>query len=359
MILRTSRLVSFALFTSIAAGLVVFAGCGGMEEIETVAVGRDGYLFCFWNVENFFDDREDHRSNSADKEYDGWFANHPEILKQKLAHLSEAMISLNGGRGPDILAVAEVEGIRAAELLRDALNQRLADPALHYRHVLMKEVTAGRHIAPAIITRLPVQADRTQLLGRQERILEGHVVVNGQDLVILATHWTSRLTDADGHRREDYADKIYGRFRAMYESNPQVDFLICGDFNDPPDAPSVVNHLHATGDREAVGRSGRSGRSNGQPLLLDLFAGRNPDAGFGTHYYNGKWMLFDHIVVSPGLLDGQGWSCDADSAQTVNSLVKAGDKKHRPWRFGSAHDKSERGYSDHFPVTAKLKVQAP
>jgi hypothetical protein len=30
-----------------------------------------------------------------------------------------------------------------------------------------------------------------------------------------------------------------------------------------------------------------------------------------------------------------------------------------PWRFGNARDNTfERGYSDHFPVTVHLKVQA-
>src|SRR5262249_16251818 len=158
---------------------------------------------------------------------------------------------MNQGRGPDILAVVEVESVRAAELLQAALNQRLKDPALHYQHVLMKNLNAGRHIAPAIITRLPVKAHRTKLLGNRQRILEGHVVVNGHELVVLASHWTSRLTDADGTSRARYADQLYGTFRAMHRNDPNVDVLICGDFNDPPDAASVTDHLHATGDAAA------------------------------------------------------------------------------------------------------------
>jgi hypothetical protein len=41
---------------------------------------------------------------------------------------------------------------------------------------------------------------------------------------------------------------------------------------------------------------------------------------------------------------------------TVNTLHKPDDRKKRPWRFGSEHDKGPRGYSDHFPVTVRLKV---
>ena len=328
------------------------AGCEGTREAapEAAESASNGYLFCFWNAENLFDDREDHRANKADKEFDRWFANNPEVLRLKLSNLSKALIEMNDGRGPDILALAEVENERAADLLRQALNARLADRSLHYQHLLMKDLSAGRHIAPAIITRLPVRRDRTRLHGRLLRILEGHVVVNDHDLVILATHWTSRVTDKDGDRRARYGDQVYGVFKAMYQSNPAVDLLVCGDFNDPPDAPSVTRHLHATRNREAVLKSSRE-----EPLLLDLFGNKDP-AEYGTHYHAGHWYIFDQIVVSPGLLDWAGWRCDPNSARTVNTLFRPGDRLRRPWPFGNEREKAQRGYSDHFPVTVRLEV---
>ena len=91
-------------------------------------------------------------------------------------------------------------------------------------------------------------------------------------------------------------------------------------------------------------------------MLLDLMANKDPNH-FGTHHYHKSWFIFDHIVVSPGLLDNQGWSCDPDSIHTVNTLTDPYDPHHAPWRFGSPGDKAERGYSDHFPVTVRLKVQ--
>jgi endonuclease/exonuclease/phosphatase family metal-dependent hydrolase len=306
------------------------------------------YLFCFWNVENLFDDLEDDRLQGADREFDRWFATDSAALKLKLAHLSEALVEMNGHRGPDIIALAEVESQRAAELLRDALNSRLSDSSLHYSHVLFKDPKGGRHIATAIISRLPVKEDRTRLHGQRLRILEGHIDVNGHDLVVLATHWTSRLTDKTGAQRAKYANQIFGVFNAMYHSNPQVDFLIAGDFNDPPDAPSVTEHLHATSEINGV-------RSGGKPLLLDLFGGPAFNH-LGTLYGEGHWSIFDHIVVSPGLLDNKGWSCDQASAQIVTSLYRPGDKRHQPWRFGNSHAK-DHGYSDHFPVAVRLKVE--
>jgi endonuclease/exonuclease/phosphatase family metal-dependent hydrolase len=323
-------------------------------DVQAVGLPADGspadYLFCFWNVENLFDDREDQRL-SIDRPYDTWFARDAAARTLKYRRLSEALVKLNGGKGPDILACVEVESIRAAELLRDALNDRLPDKTLHYRMVLMKEVSAGRHIAPAVITRLPVKADRTRLHGSQVRILEVHVDINGYDLSILATHWTSHLSDDQGGRRDKYADTIYGAIRAKTTQDPNADVLVCGDFNDPPDASGVTDHLHATGDRAAVLASGP------EPRLLNLMAGKDTSR-VGTHYFHGKLLAYDQIVVSRGLLDTAGWSCDPDSVAAVNSLTRPGSRVKMPWRFGNEKDTTfERGYSDHFPVTVRLKVQ--
>jgi endonuclease/exonuclease/phosphatase family metal-dependent hydrolase len=305
------------------------------------------FVFCHWNVENFFDDKNDGRTGPGDKEYDHLFAEHPELLKLKLAKLTEAILKMNAGKGPDILSIVEVESLRAAELLQKALNEKLRDPKLHYEYILMKEVAGGRHIAPAILTRLPVVKDRTRLLGNRQRILEGRVVVNGHELILFASHWTSRLQDGK-KGRADYADKIYGAANAIFRSNPAADFLVSGDFNDDPADDSVTQHLHAIGDPQAV-------RSSDSLHLFNLFAGKDPKQ-FGTHYYK-QWHIFDQILVSPGMLDKKGWSCDPQSISVFNELHRDKDKLKRPWRFGSEHEKGERGYSDHFPVQVRLRVE--
>src|SRR5262249_29463870 len=156
---------------------LALASCNGPSEKTPITRPEAGYSFCFWNVENLFDDKDDGRIQKADREFDRWFAANPAILKLKLTNLSKALLEMNDGKGPDIIALAEVESPRAAELLMDTLNSRLENKNLHYQHVLMKDPSAGRHIAPAIITRLPVRRDKTRLHGRSLRILEAHIVV--------------------------------------------------------------------------------------------------------------------------------------------------------------------------------------
>lgn len=351
MILRRFSLVALLAAAALLGWLNLGCHHEGDKKPGLNIPGGNEFLFCFWNVENLFDDKNDGRTGQGDKEYDRWYADHPEMLRHKLGKLTEALLGLNDGRGPDILALAEVENVRAAELLQQALNQKLADPALHYQAPLMKEVSVGRHIAPAILTRLPVIRDRTRSFDKRFRIVQTHFKIDNHELVVMASHWTSRLKEGNEKGRKEYADKLYGAANAMYLSDPRVDVVICGDFNDTPSDPSVTQHLKATGDLQSV-------RASGGPLqLLNLMADKDPSAGFGTHYYN-RWMIFDHIVVSPGMLDSLGWSCQPASVQTVNSLSKPGDRQRRPWRFGGEKETGTRGYSDHFPVTVKLQIQS-
>ena len=220
--------------------------------------------------------------------------------------------------------------------MRDHLNERLKDKALPYKNILYKDPKGGRSIATAILTRFDVDRSKTRLHGSRVRILEGHIRVNDHDLIVFATHWTSRVSDKEGVGRDHYADIIYGAVNAMYKSNPKVDVLVCGDFNDPPDDESVTKHLHAIGDLEKV----KSGGGAEGPFLLDLMArpelmGAKPARG--THNYRGTWFTFDQICVSPGLLDGEGWSCDPASMKIITDPTA--DRRGHPHRFGEKHDK--------------------
>jgi endonuclease/exonuclease/phosphatase family metal-dependent hydrolase len=325
-----------------------------MENVPPPAAvfppGSRDILFCVWNMENLFDDREDHRRH-PDEDYDEWFARNPSVRVQKYQHLTDALLKLNGGIGPDIIVGNEAESLRSAELLQQSLNAALPAGAARYDHVVMKELNnAGRHISPCIISRVPV--DRAELLGHRERILEARVTVNGHELVLVASHWTSQLSD-DGTRkqggRNGYAatiEEVYGR---VVRSNPKVDFLVCGDFNDTPESESVRGTLHLVGNYREVTPDAN------QPRLFGLLSGKSPNE-FGTIFYK-KPLIYDHIGVSPGMFDNQGWGYDPASVRVPSDgLLEPGSRARHPWRFGSPKDTHSRGYSDHLPVVVTLKV---
>jgi endonuclease/exonuclease/phosphatase family metal-dependent hydrolase len=322
---------------------------------------EDGTVFfCWWNVENLFDDKDDKR-NSIDEEYDNPFAKDEKLRNLKLDRIASTLLAMNDGNGPDVMALCEVENVRSAELLMATMNKKLNDAGkdkkLEYKNVVMRNLDAGRHIAPAVITRMNVAPQLTRMHGNKLRILESHLYVNGHDLCIIASHWTSQLKQRDGSDgdagREKYAIAIYEAFRAAAKKNVDCDFLVCGDFNDTPDAEPVAKVLGAIGDRTKVKPT------DNEPYLLNLLGGKDPNK-FGTLFYSGKPLIYDHICVSPGLLDSKGWSVEPDTVQTYTTgLMRKGATRREPWRFGSPENplkESDRGYSDHFPVTVRLKV---
>jgi hypothetical protein len=310
--------------------------------------GAGGYLFCTWNVENLFDDEDD--PSNAD-EVEDWFGRNPLAVREKVGLLAQALRAQNGGLGPDILVVVEVENRRAAELLRAALNDGLP-PDRRYAALVHRDNRTGRRIEPAVLTRLPVRDDLTRAFPPQ-RILEAHIEgPGGAPLVVLASHWTSRLRDGSGARRAAYARTLYRAVGALVRSDPEADILLAGDFNDEPGDPSVAEHLHAAADPGLVRESLRG---NGPLLLLDLTARLDPSRD-GTYCFNGRWEVLDHVVASPGLLDPPGWRVLPETLRVEHGAGLRFGRDGRPWRFGGAANGNPRGPSDHFAVSVRLTV---
>src|SRR5262249_20851117 len=81
---------------------------------EPVPEGRaaarpGGYLFSTWNVETFFDDGDDPKNRDEDED---WFGRNPQLVDRKVKLLADALLLQNGGLGPDVLAMVEVESRR-------------------------------------------------------------------------------------------------------------------------------------------------------------------------------------------------------------------------------------------------------
>lgn len=283
--------------------LAVFLGpsSGTNDNVSAQGALGSGPLFCFWNVENLFDDQVDKFPNEPDRSFDLYFAKDAMALERKLELLCRVLLhkDLSKGLGPDILALAEVESYRATELLAKALNSRLKDPKLHYQALVWKDVGGGRGIATGLIARVPLLKEKTRIHGKRQRILEVHLNVGGEELVVFPTHWSSRISDKTGNGRKNYADTIYSRYKSLVKINPKAKVIVCGDFNDDPTDESVKNHLYGTGDREAVLAD------KGGPKLLNLLIPAHK-RGEGTHFYRTTAHVFDQILVVCWPARGQG-----------------------------------------------------
>src|SRR5947209_222683 len=68
---RSVALVTMIVLAGLGIWLVRQDGSGAPRTAP--AASAEGYLFCTWNVENFFDDQDDPQNHDEDED---WFAQH-------------------------------------------------------------------------------------------------------------------------------------------------------------------------------------------------------------------------------------------------------------------------------------------
>jgi endonuclease/exonuclease/phosphatase family metal-dependent hydrolase len=314
------------------------------------AEDRDQELFvAFWNVENLFDTVDDPATEgdeeftpSADKK---WTQTR---LGIKLSNLSRVICDMNEQRGPDILGLCEVENRHVVELLvkqlsrlkrdygivhQDSPSYRGIDCAVIYDRSKFELTRARFHRVPGMTTR---------------DIVEAELSVDGHNLSVFVNHWPSRYNPSDA--RIKVAGVLRGRIDQILAANASADFVVLGDLNDTPADPSVAKTLRA--------------RSQANPKpgdLVNTMSKLHADANAGTYVYKNEWFVLDHVVVSPGLLDDRGLSWVRGSTATARHgyqmyVPRNPDSPARPSRSYSGPIFHQSGYSDHLPVTCRIRV---
>ncbi len=311
--------------------------------LRTPVIRAENFMVASWNLENLFD-TEDDPNVEFDEEYTPDAPKHwtPERLDIKLANLASIIKKMNDGKGPDVLGVCEIENRKVLEMLvaklkplgrkyeivhKDSPSERGIDCAIIYDSAVFSLADSKFH---------HVDAENTR------DITEARLRHNNADLYVFMDHWPSR------HHAEKFrntaADTLRKRVDELMTADPKVDIMMLGDFNDESDDQSIRDHLHAVTDPKRRPVSS----------LLDT-TGPIRDAGKGTFVYKNKWDLLDHIIVSPGLLDKEGFEWKPGSTQrgefpelfyqpSYNGAIK------RPSSTYSGNTFHKSGYSDHLPL---------
>jgi len=212
---------------------------------------------------------------------------------------------MNGGAGPDLLGVCEVENANVLELLRDALaplgrdyriahadtaDQRGIDVAFLYdsdRYQVNDGEIFSHFVLRRNATRDLFQVNlRTKLAGRL--------------LVAIGNHWPSRRggeIESAAYRAiaGETLDYFHDRIREI--QGKDVAIIAMGDFNDEPFNRSLTDY--ALSERQA-----QKVRNANTPRLLNLMW---PvlGAGIGTHYFDNHANVLDQFLISKGLLTGK------------------------------------------------------
>ena len=333
--------------------------------------------FAFWNLENLFapenhPGREPWIASAMASELAGWT---DALFQTKLAQLTTVIAAMDGGNGPDVLGVCEVENRFVLDELITQVNAATgrtfdvvhADSTRDHRGIDTAFIFDTAVFAPVpnslfshFVMRRTGTRDITQITFQS--------IATGQQIVTLANHWPSRsggpAERSAGFRAVAGETLAYWHERIREETSPDMPIIAMGDMNDEPWDGSVQFNANATRERGDVERA-RSARLYNlawsyTSRTVQNHQGNNRGID-GTLYYGGDGNLFDQILVNPSLLNGdQAYQVDVASADifTIPAIVD-----HRvsygPIRFGlpkgnAAENVNQSGFSDHFPVIVTI-----
>ena len=312
----------------------------------------------FYNLENLFDTTHDEGKNDYEYLPDG--TNKWTELKysHKLRNMSKVLAEMGTDFLPEVgCAVIGVSEVENARCLTDLCNQApLKARNFKFCHI---EGPDRRGVDCALLYNPSLfQVRNVKLVpydGRTAKIKDyvtrGFLTVSGtlggEHLTFIVCHWPSRGVESS------YRERAGRQVRAVKESlmrnDPNVKVIIMGDMNDDPQDKSMAVALGAKRKIKDV---------NPGELYnpwWDVLA-----SGTGTLQYDGKWNLFDQIVLSHNLLHKEG----ADDYGTLKL------RRHQVFRRDYLFQKEGKykgntlrthaggawldGYSDHLPTVVYL-----
>ena len=332
---------------------LVMVSCHSSKQSASQA-GKSGekkyavYSVAFYNLENLFDTIHDAGKNDYEYLPEGknkWnsmkYRSKQHNMAKVISGLSTDMLPM----GPAIIGVTEIENRRVLEDLVkqpelaergyeiihvEGPDRRGVDCAFLYNPKLFKLETTK--LAPYYT----VDNDTTY---RTRGFLIAGGTLHGERIHFIVNHWPSR--GAASPARERAGELVRVIKDSLLTAYPGTSVVIMGDLNDDPMDKSIAESLGAKREQSETGVS-------------DLY---NPwwntlvKDGIGTLKYQGKWNLFDQIIISGNLL-----GTDRSALKYLKHeiyvrdymLQQEGKYKGYPHRT-HASGSWLNGYSDHLP----------
>ena len=350
-------------------GLAALAACNhnapGADAATSEPENNAAVTIMAFNVENLFDNTDDpgkedrtylaladkqtrgHKAACAKIAVDRWREQclewdwSDEIIDRKLGVVAGVILQVDDGRGPDIVALQEVENIGILERLR---TEYLGDAG--YRHGILIEGGDLRGIDVAFLTRLelagPPTLHRIDFSGVGEDreydtrgILEATFVrPDGTLLTGYSVHFPAPFHPTE---MRVAAYRALNALRANLP--PDRDAFAAGDFN-----------TTAVEDREKdmLARFARPYWTVAHEVGCDGCK--------GTSYYAPRddWSFLDMILWSPATDRGGNatWELRADSIRIANAAPGQVRRDGTPWRFEMP---AGSGVSDHWPLIVTIE----
>lgn len=334
------------------------------EAVEPTPSESEVYGIAFYNLENLFDTINNNGINDRDFTPMGARKWDTAKYRAKLGNLARAIAHMTTPEtpaGPAIIGISEVENER---VVRDLVNtEPLSSRNLKYVHHDSPDkrgIDVAMLYDPEMFQVLSVTNTPLTEIGfatRDQMAVTG-VLAGTDTLTVVVCHWPSRLGGeartapariAAGKLAKHIADSIWSRM-------PGTHVVVMGDLNDDPTDKSV-SMIPGLGAKDKPKNVAKHAFYNPWVEIWE------PDYR-GTLSYQGRWNLFDQIIVSGTLLDnkkGRGTGRLVFCGAQINDFDFLKNPEGSPYA-GTPHrsfasNKWLNGYSDHFPTEIFLKVR--
>lgn len=306
----------------------------------------------FYNVENLFDTLND--PSIDDEEFLPQGKNKWTGLRyeKKLSQLARVIDSLGDADGPEILGMCEVEN---KKVLEDLVN--LTKLKTKNYGIVHHNSPDGRGIDVAMIYKkgafsvtnfrgLSVKLeDDPNFKTRDVLMVTGNL--KGKKISLFVNHWPSRRGGEEKSEIKRFAAARVARkaIDSLVKADKNAKILLMGDFNDEPENKSIAEILKAIHPK-----------TNKKADLYDLMWPLKEN-GEGSHFYENKAHVLDHIMVSSGFIFGKKPRIVSDPGIYKPEFMQESNPKYKgnPFRtFVGA--KYLGGFSDHFPVFVQVEL---
>jgi len=269
-----------------------------------------------YNVENYLDKTTETRRYMKSAE--------------SKAKVHESILAMK----PDVIAFEEMGSVSALMELRDSLKRDGLDFP-HWEHV----VGWDTNIFVAVLSRFPIVARRSHtnenflLSGRRYRVGRGFtdvdIKVNDRyTFTLLGAHLKSKraVPEADeAELRLEEAKLLRAKVDAHLKSNPNVNLVVLGDFNDTYNTPAI-KEIVGIGRGKLVDT--RPAERNGDNLPNPANPRYWPRNISWTHYYGveDSYSRIDYLMLSSGM--SREWVTNETYIPTITNWGLGSD--HRP-----------------------------
>ncbi|GMO38604.1 MAG: endonuclease/exonuclease/phosphatase family protein [Termitinemataceae bacterium] len=373
---------NFLALLVLAAALLMTSCLGGCDTYPdtTSYGGKSGKKLSVasWNMQALFDGAETGSEYADYSKEAGW--NEQKYLARLNAD-SDAIMQI-GERGPDFLALIEVENQSVLETLG---TEYLAKCGYNYSFFTN---TQGYSLGVGVLSRYPFTkklSHSSNINGERipRPIAEVWIEPDGKPIVIFICHWKSKLGGESTTEimRRNAAKIILRRINQINAENQGTAIIVLGDLNEnydefyrnsceyicaimPDDPQAAILTGFALPAQEEEDDAAVLPKpiqdffilSSEKPPVSAFFDGASGvfyspwslEMQNGSYYYGSNWETIDHFLLSPTLFDESGWEFDSALVVDTEPFVNS---KNEPAIY---NPRTGSGLSDHLPILLNL-----